>query len=45
MNPDTLAGALEATWTRRADATALVFGERKMTYGELGAAIMSLAAW
>lgn len=44
MNPDTLAGALEATWTRRADAVALVFGEQKMTYGQLGESILSLAS-
>src|SRR5690349_7147752 len=43
MHPDTLTGALEATWNRRADSTALVFAGRKMSYAELGDAITALA--
>ncbi|MGA7732009.1 MAG: class I adenylate-forming enzyme family protein [Chloroflexia bacterium] len=43
MNPDTLAGALEATWNRRPDAPALVYGNRSLKYAQLGDAVTALA--
>jgi acyl-CoA synthetase (AMP-forming)/AMP-acid ligase II len=43
MNPDTLAGVLENAWQRWPERPALVYGDRKMTYGEMGRAVMTLA--
>lgn len=43
MNPDTLAGVLESAWHRWPERPALVFGDRKMSYAEMGRAVMSLA--
>lgn len=44
VNPDTLAGAIEATCTRFADRPALVSSDRSITYGELWHASGCLAA-
>ena len=44
MNPDTLAGALESAWNRWPMRPALVFGSRRMTYAEVGRAVMTLAS-